>query len=332
MEQNLFFGKKWTDLLVLLLFGVVLLFGGMFIPLLGTVAVFLWCLPVVFAVYRYGIGSGLFLGVLFVLLGVAAVGVPAAMFSVGCMSVLGLVYGIAFRKKYAPGKILVLGTVLVVAFGALNFFLTYTLEGVSLGEMRRGFEAELAAVYNVYVESGNLDTILIEGMGAEAYFAELIKEIMQMLPSFFFLAALVIAAANYLIAQFVLKKQSADIRSLPPFTEWHLPWWVLWGVVAALIFYVGGNFFDSEILLATAKNILICSAPVFLVAGISLVRYFFVKWNVSAGIQVGFWIFVFLFFSVAMMFFVLMGAGDAAVDYRANVMKKKNNDVGGHEK
>lgn len=332
MEQNHLIGKKFTDLLALLLFGAVLLFGGMYIPLLGTVAVFLWCMPVILGVYRHGIGFGVVLALLFALLGFVVIGIPSGLLSLGGMSVLGLFYGLSLRKKWAPGKTLFFGIALGIIFGVLYFFLIYTMEGVSFGDIRRTFEEELAAVYNLYVESGILDAALTEGMSVEAYLAKLVDEMVQILPSFFFLAAIIISSANYIIAQYVLKKRLADIRPLPPFTHWHLPWWVLWGVVVALMFYVGGNFFDSEILLIIAKNILICSVPIFLVAGISLVRYFFAKWKVSAGVQVGFWIFVLLFFSIAMMFFVLVGAGDAAIDYRANLMKKKNNDVGGHKK
>lgn len=332
MEQNHSFGKKVTDILALMLFGVVLLFGGLYIPFLGTFAVFLLSLPVVLAVHRYGIGSGIVLGILFMLLGFAVVGIPAGLIPVSCMMVLGLIYGISFCKKVAPGKTLVFGIVFVVVLGVLYFFLTYTLEGISLGDIRRTYEEELAAVYNVYVESGILDAALVEGMSVDAYFTKLVDEMMQILPSFLFLAALIIAAANYFISLYVLKKESADIRSLPPFAHWHLPWWVLWSVVFALMFYVGGNFLDSEILLIIAKNILICSVPFFVVAGISLVRYYFLHWQLNTVVQVGFWLFVVLFLSVSMMFFVLIGAGDAVIDYRTHLTKKKNNDVGGHKK
>ena len=332
MEQKYSIGKRCTDLLAMLLLGAVLLFGGMYIPLLGTVAVFLWCLPVILGVCRHGIGFGAVLALLFALLGFGTLGVSAAFLTVGCMSVLGLFYGISFRKKQAPGKTLFFGIALGVALGVSYFFLSYIMDGISFGDIRHAFEEELAAVYNVYVESGLLDADLTEGMSVEAYLNTLVDEMVQILPSFFFLAAFIIASANYVVAQFVLKKQGSDIRPLPPFIHWHLPWWILWGVVAALACYVGGNHFDLEILLTIAKNILICSVPIFLVAGISLVRYFFVKWNVSTGLQIGMLIFAVLFFSIAMMFFVLMGAGDAAIDYRANLMKKKNNDVGGHKK
>ncbi|MBQ6811326.1 MAG: hypothetical protein IJO94_07995, partial [Firmicutes bacterium] len=71
---------------------------------------------------------------------------------------------------------------------------------------------------------------------------------------------------------------------------------------------------------------------ILLVAGISLVRYFCVKWHLGDGMQVLLWICAVLFLSVSSIFLVLIGAADAAVDYRSAPKKrKKNHNDGGHK-
>lgn len=332
MEQNQSFGKKLADAFALLLFGVVLLFGGMYIPLIGIFAVFLLVMPVAYAVYRDGLGFGIALSVIFGVLGFAFSGFPDGLVIIGAMTVLALFYGISFRKKISVGKTLLGGIFIGILLAAAYFAYAYLISGITLAELRSTFETELAAMYNVYVESGLLDAALTEGLSVDAYINELVAEMVQILPSFLVIVVMAIAVVNYIVAQYVLKKRFADIPALPIFSQWHLPWWVLWGVVAALACFVGGNFLDLEILLIIAKNILICYVPILLIAGISLVRYFLVEWNVSNGFQILLWIVALLFMSVSAMFFVLIGAGDAAIDYRSNLMKKKNNDVGGHTK
>lgn len=332
MEQNHSFGKKVIDLLIWLFFGAVLLFGGLYIPLLGAVAAFLWTLPVVFAVYRDGVGSGVLLCLVLGALGFLVTGLPGGVVVVGSMTVLALFYGLSLRKKMSPGKTLCIGIAIGLGLGVLYIVCALMQGSASIGDFRALLETELTEVYRVYVESGLLDAALTEGLSVDAYIADLVEQMVQVLPSFLFIAVISIAAINYIIAQYVLKRRSADVPSLPIFREWHLPWWILWGVVAALMFYVGGNFFDSNILLAIAKNILLCYMPVLVVAGISLVRYFFVALHAPRGVQIFVWVVSALFLSVSIMFFVLMGAADAAVDYRAGFMKKKNNDIGGHIK
>lgn len=332
MEQNQSFGKKSVDFLIWLLFGAVLLFGGMYVPLLGVIAVFLWVLPVVLAVYRNGIGVGVLLSLALGILAFWGTGLPGGIIVIGSMTVLALFYGISLRKKTAPGKTLCIGIFIGIALGLLYIAWSYFEGGMTLGELRTLLETELEKVYRVYVESGMLDAALTEGLSVEAYVTELVEQMVQVLPSFLFISVIMIAAVNYIIAQYVLKRCSADIRPLPGFRDWHLPWWSLWGVVVALMFYVGGNFFDSELFLAIAKNILLCYMPILVVAGISLVRYFFVVLHAPRGVQAVVWIIAMLFMSVSLMFFVLMGAADAAVNYRAGFMKKKNNNIGGHTK
>lgn len=332
MEQNRSLGKKIIDLFAWLLFGVVLLIGGMYIPLLGIVSVFLWTLPIAFAVYRDGIGGGIFLCLVLGFLGFLIMGIPDCVVAVGSMTVLALFYGISLRKKMSPGKTLCVGVFIGIALGMLYVLCAFMQGSAMPGDFRTLLETELTEVYRVYVESGLLDAALTEGLSVDAYVADLVEQMVQVLPSFLFIAVIGIAAVNYIVAQYILKRRSADVRPLPIFRDWHLPWWVLWGVVVALMFYVGGNFFDSEILLIIAKNILLCYMPILVVAGISLVRYFFVAFHAPRGVQVLLWIVAALFVSVSMMFFVLMGAADAAVDYRSGFMKKKNNDIGGRIK
>ena len=85
-----------------------------------------------------------------------------------------------------------------------------------------------------------------------------------------------------------------------------------------------------EGLVVAAKNVFICFATVFLIAGISLLRYYFVKWRLSGGIQVLLWLVLLFFASFGAVFLILLGLADTVLDYRTASERKKKND-GGHE-
>lgn len=330
MEQTHSHGKILIDFIVLLLVSVLFLFCGRFVPALGTFVMFIWAVPVLLAVLRCGMGSGVLLAVIVSLCGFGFLGPYDGVSIVGNMAILGLFYGVRLKKKASPGMTLLGGIIITLICEVAFLLVARQFAGVSLGDLQASFESYMTEVYGLYANAGLADAAMAENMSLGAYVKNLAAMMSALLPSFYFIASMTIGFLNYVIGQFYLKRHGYDIVSLPPFREWHLPWWLLWGVVIALGLLVGGNFLDNETWGIIAKNIIVCYVPVFVIAGIALLRHYFVKWNLSNGIQVFLWIMMVLFISFALVFLALIGAADTALNYRAASKKKKNND-GGHE-
>ena len=332
MNETRSVGRVLKDMAGLFLLSVALIFAGMYVPLLGTFAMLLWAFPVTLAVYRDGTVSALILSLFLAVLLFLYFGIIDAVMTVGVCCVLGFFFGVRLKKKASPINTLFMGIGFSVLLGLGYLALIMTVGGMTLSGLKASFEQELITVYSAYVDAGALDPALLGGVSMEAFVDDLVARMLRILPSFFFIIVILLGALNYILPQWILKKRSADIRPLPIFRQWHLPWWVLWGVVLALTLFVCGNFFDLEILRVIAENIMICYAPILLIAGISLVRYFCVEWHLGDGMQALIWICAALFLSVSSIFLVLIGAADAAMDYRAAMeKKKKNHNDGGHK-
>lgn len=325
MEKSPSSRNKILDSLLYLLLGVGLLLCSRFIPVLGTAAMFVWSLPVIMVVLRDGIVPGVVVAAVLASLAVCFMGIFDGFVTVCIMAVLGLFYGISLGKKKNPGYTLLAGVLFAFLIVCGYFLLAKSIGGVTLDQLSGSFEMYLNEVFQAYDDAGLLETAVAEGMSVAMLKNEVIAAMKAILPSFFLIASMAITAFNYIIAQSFLKKRGYKIFALPPFPQWHLPWWLLWGLVAALMLYVGGNFLDSEFFVTASKYILYCYFPVLLISGISLVRYFFVRIRLGSGIQVLLWIVAVLFLSVSVIFFILLGAADTAVNYRTMAEKRKKN-------
>ena len=327
MEQTYSQGKMGKDFILLLLVSVLFLLCGCYVPVVGTAVTFVWAVPVCCAVFRCGVVASSLLASFIAGLSFILLGPYDGLVTAGTMALLGLFYGVRLKEKASPGMTLLGGIVIAAAVEVLYLFALWKFGGVSFEDFRLSFEEYMTEIYS---DPSVAELAVAEGMSVTAYIRELTTMMSQILPSFYFISVMLAAAVNYLAAQAYLKKRSREIRLLPPFSEWHLPWWLLWGVVLALILLVAGNGFHMEGLVVAAKNVFICFAPVFLIAGISLLRYYFVKWRLSGGIQVLLWLVLLFFASFGAVFLILLGLADTVLDYRTASERKKKND-GGHE-
>ncbi|MGI5874732.1 MAG: YybS family protein [Bacillota bacterium] len=302
-----------------------LLLAARFLPLIGTAAMFVWSLPVILCVIRDGLPWGAALAAAAAALCFLLMGPGDGFLAAGIIAGFGFGYGAALKKKAAPGKTLLVGIIVSAALVAVYFLLAGILGLPAFDDVAAAVNESVDEFFEVYGSAGLLDAAVAEGMTVQSYKAQLVSAMTGLLPSFFIVFVTAMAAVNYIFAQYVLKKRGEDIRALPPFENWHLPWWTLWGVLIALMLLVFGNFFDREWMGTAARNIFCCYAPVLLVGGVSLARWFFLRVKLSAGIQTVLWVIAFITMSFSMIFLILMGAADAALDYRTAMEKRKNN-------
>lgn len=327
MEHTYSRGKIGKDFLLLLLVSVLFLVLGGYLPVIGTLITFVWALPVCLAVFRCGIAASSLLAAVVAGLGFFLMGPYDGLMTAGTMGLLGLFYGVRLKEKASPGMTLFGGIILAAAVEALYLFVVWKFGGVSLLDFQKSFGAYLTEIYS---DASVAQLALSQGMSVSAYVKELSTMLSELLPSFYFLSVMLVAAVNYLVAQAYLKKSSAFIVSLPAFREWHLPWWLLWGMVVALFLLVLGNGIHLNALTVAAKNLFTCFAPFFLVAGVALLRYYFVRWRLGGGFQALIWILLFIFISFGAVFLVLIGLADTILNYRAASEQKKKN-RGGYE-
>ncbi len=331
MEQKHFSTKTIVDCGIFAALAVLLLLIGVSVPILGTLVMFLWSVPVMIVILRNGIPAGVTVSVITAILAMVFVGVLNGLFAALSLTGFGLVYGICFKKQYSPGKTLIFGILAAGAVTVASITFVGVLGSLDFSSLLSSFEAYMREAYAAYADAGLLDAVVPAGMTAQTYVDQIIAMMKQLLPAIFVIVAMMMAAGNYFFAVLILRRLRFDIRPLPKFRDWHLPWWVMWGLVIALLSLVAGNFTHNELLIALAKNIAISYCPVLIIARIAFTRYIMVRVGMGVIFQAVIWFAAFMFLSVAIMFFILIGAVDTILDYRNTIGKKSKKD-GGMEK
>jgi hypothetical protein len=130
------------------------------------------------------------------------------------------------------------------------------------------------------------------------------------------LAALSAIVEFCLVCYFFLRRVNPDRKGRVPFSLWRLPWYAVWGVIAALLCYLLGDEFSWLWLRSLGLNLLFIYAAVSLVVGISVYFFFlqspyvprFIKWILILGNI------VYFFYSVASVIF--FGLFDLVFNFR----------------
>lgn len=308
---------------------ILLLFTVLYIPLLGSAAIFVWSVPLMIVVMRHNWPAGILCS-LVVLAGAFLLG-GGSVIGLSCgfiLVVFGLAYGICFKRGVAPLRTVLIGTVVAGLITAASFLLLKLWGYFSFDAIINEAEKTVQQVLATYESMQLLDNLLPAGMTAEAYKTEILSAFRTLLPAFFILTAMLMAACNYLFAVLILRRLRLPVRPLPPFRNWHLPWWLVWGVIIALGTLFFGNRWNHEALLMVAQNILYVFAPISLLAGISLLAFIYHQFGLGTGGKVLFWLLFILFSTFTVPFAAFLGVFDMVIDYRkifAGMKNRKDN-------
>ncbi|MDO4541379.1 MAG: YybS family protein [Bacillota bacterium] len=295
---------------------LVLVLISTYVPLIGMVASLVWAVPIIVVVLRRGAGAGAAASVVVLILAILFTG-PVAGFVAGVsIGIFGVTYGYCFKRSMVPGKTLFIGTVAAGIVAVITLAFSVFLTSLPLSSMIDSMEEAFRSVFRQYDEMGLLTQILPAGTTAEEYIDSMVAMFQRLLPGVIVLSAMAMAALNYIFAYIILKKAGFVISPLAPFRDWHLPWWIMWGMVPVLLCYLMGKQLDGQYYFAIAQNILYIYLPLFLISGISIMSYLFRFWHLSTGAQAVIWVLCGLFMSFALPFVVIIGAVDVIVDYR----------------
>ena len=302
---------------------VVLVLISTYVPLLGFAASFVWAVPVIIVVLRRGVAAGALTSLVTLVLSLVFTGPIVGVISGLTVGAFGLVYGLCFRRGASPGKTLFIGSVASGLITVIALGLSAVMTNLPISSMIQGMEDTFRAVFDQYEKMGLLAQMLPAGTTAEAYVDSLVALFRRILPGALALAAMAMAALNYIFAARILKKLKFAIKPLPPFRDWHFPWWIMWGMALVLLGYLMGKQLEGEYYLVIAQNILYIYLPLFLISGIAVMSYFFNFWRLTKGTQIVIWVLCALFISFTLPFLVLMGAVDILLDYRKYTQKVK---------
>lgn len=271
---------------------------------------YIWGIPLIIIVKKYSLRTGLLtLATTFFVTWLLTDPVMTLLLIVE-LAPLALAYAMLFKNKVRPGVTLLSGVVvalvsdLVTVMGYLYLAKVHLIPTAEALAMQAQQFAELYTKFGMNAEQ------------AKQLSDMAVKLTLMLIPSTLATVAIFRAFLTYIVATKVLRKLNYKVATLPPFSEWRLPWYSIWSLILGLGLSLAGDEYKIKILGDIGKNLVFVVVPLFLVIGIAVLTHFFKGWRIPSWMKIVLVITGFINFSASMVLLVLVGMFDPVVSFR----------------
>lgn len=314
--------RSLTEGALLAALAALLGIASLYLPIGGILLMLVWPLPLTLVVLRHGLPIGLMSTLVTGILLSLFMGPVQGLLMLVNMAGVGLCFGYCFRKRISAGKTLFIGTVIAAVSVALALFLSTWISGLTWGDFMAQSVTMLDDILNMYQEMGMLETLAGPDTTVEQFRQQLIDTMQIMLPAAFVIISMLTAAANYGISKLVLRRLGYPADHLRPFSQWRLPWQMLWALIAGLAVMLFGSYSGREIIAKIGMNILYVVVPILMVFGVSFFVWCWKRLR-SPGVRMVLLLFVLFTFQYCFIIFPLIGLVDSIVDLRAMFLERQ---------
>ena len=288
-------------------------------PLFDLFLLILYPIPLAYLIKRHNISTGLIAFVASALLLTLLLGITNAAFVILSMGAVGIWYGVAFRKNIKPIRALCVGVVLAALSTAVTTMLSLWTMGTSAADLTAYLTSYVDSTVKT-LQSAGVFEMMAGGMTATEYTQNMVNILEMLVPGMLIIVSMLEALLCYVISGYILRRLGLAVQTLPKFREWRLSWPALWGLIIALLAYIGYHYLEYQWLKTIALNILYIYYPILMITGISLLVWLR-KNTGSLAIPIMVIIGFFIFPSAAIMAVMMFGLFDTIVDFRGWVKK-----------
>lgn len=315
MDNNRISTQSLVEGALMAVLTVVLMFIGMYIPVLGFVVRFFIAVPITILVVR----QNFFVAVL----AAVAASFIAAIFlgPLGAISCfiqympLGLVVGAMFAKRRGAGKSMVAAIVTSAISMIIIIALGFAISGLSMDNLNRIAQEITTETLQLYEQMGMTEILRQQGITTEV-FREMINRMMKMLPSMVVIFGGVQGLIHFLLTRMVFRKLKLKIPRMPVFTKWHLPFHAVWGLIGAWTLWLGSDYLAMDTLKVAAQNVLMIYGVLLLVVGMAVVAHYMDFKHISSTWKVLCVFLLLFFFNGVIILCALAGLADLIFDFR----------------
>ncbi len=307
-------------------FTVVIALFGLLVPPLFLFSNIVTPLPLAVLVRRRDLKTGALALVVAALLLLMLYGRPVTVLMLVIqMGPLGLLLGLLFKNQVRAGVAVTVAGVVAAGLTLLTLVLGFWITGINpfaIGpEMHQGAEH----ILEWYRQRGVLEPEMEEEL------RHLLGEMMQLagllLPANLVIWSLVSTFITYYLGQVVFRRLGYVVTPLPAFRLWQFPWYLVWILILGLVFFMGGDVLGRQLLSAVGKNLLYTGAFLYLVLGLSVVSFYFARWQLSRLVKMLLAVALLLYWPFAVIILITLGILDSLVTIRHH-----HGDKGGDEK
>ena len=292
---------------------VVMALIGVYVPLLGTVAILMWPLPILILIVRHGLRWGVMAVVVSGLLTAALVEPVVSLRLALAFAPGGIALGLGFRNEWSPVRTLVTGIVASMASKLAALALLFAITGVEPFSMQFDMmEASFDQTIEFYRGVGMSEDQLSE---VRTNLTDNLSLMRLLIPLMVVLMGLMDTMVNYWIGGKVLRRLGHDVKTLPPFTEWRLPPVFVYVFAFSLIGAYWGTTRNIDLLYRASLNLSMLATFAGMIEGISV--YFYASKHFRWPKFLTMFIITFVMLNTFLVrILCLVGLFDMVIDYR----------------
>lgn len=138
----------------------------------------------------------------------------------------------------------------------------------------------------------------------------------RLYPSLQFINVILIVSLSFLLVRAVVNKAAISHLSLTPFRQWSLPWYAVWGAIAGLAGYLGGDYLQVSWLVTAGMNTLVVYFLICLILGIAVITHFFVSPKIPLMLKIMFILVTILNLILTSIIVAVFGLFDLVLNFR----------------
>lgn len=305
---------------------IFLLFVSISLPFFGPLFSLLTPLPFLFYSSKLGLNKGLkvcLVTILIVGIVTKMAGQPELLLFCLEFGIAGLIISELFRREFNYSLTIFIGTFLALLVGAGFFLFISITRGVTPFEMavtylQTNLDNTLANTISLY-ESRGLDQQVIDQLKHAG--PKIIGWIKKIYPSLAIIGTGFVVWINVVISKPLFLFRGIKYPDMGRADYWHAPEYMVWGLIAAGF----SILFSISTVELIAINAVIVFSVIYVFHGLSIVLFFFNKYNVP--IWARFIIYVIIIFQwLFMIVLALMGLFDQWIDFRKINKKPPENE------
>lgn len=315
-ENNTIKAKAMVEGAIAAALATVLGLIGFYLPPLSVVVTLIWFIPIVVVIVRQNLYWGIMTLVVTTIMLMMLTQPIRGLMMVLQMGFVGLIYGQGFKQRWSVGKIITLGGLVVVISTLLVFGLSILVLGINLGEWYQEMANQMEHSLEFYRQLGLINEQTISEEELRASMEQFMSFLTLIIPGILISGSLLTAMVNFLIVRVILKRMGAEVNTIPPFREWQLPWYFIWGIIGALVLMLAGDYLDYPILSRISMNILYIYFPILVISGTSVLTYFYHKVKVGKWLKIAVIILLVVYLPFGIMLVTTIGLFDPLFNYR----------------
>ncbi len=282
------------------------------VPFFGPLVSLLIPLPFLFYLSKLGLNEGIKVCIAaFLIIGITAklMGEPGLVFFCFELGTLGFVLSVLYRREYSYSLTIFLATLLMLLVGLAFTLVVIVIKGATPVEIAvRVIQANMDTLAGVYEKKGMNPEVVNQIKNLGPVIIDLIKKIY---PSLVVVGTGFIVWLNVVISKPLFRVNGLKYPDLGHADMWRAPEYMVWGLIIAgfaKVLPISGLDF-------VATNALIIFSVIYAFHGLSIVLFFFNKYNVPVLPRFIIY-FIIALQQLSMVLLAVMGLFDQWADFR----------------